>query len=457
MKKLLLLLFSILISLQSSGHRYWKYENSFTPNHHPRVSRIYVITEDGGYVDFPGASFTSDNCSDIGTVPSTGATYTVDLGATNKVQEYGFYATYGTSSRTTVASLYYSDDNYSWTQLEHQQITTDRGCGEYNRNVEYNENDQIQLTGNFKDGKKDGIWTSWYEHGQKKEELNYKDGDLVYRTVFKYYGNNQIESEKNYNKVDQREGKLISWYESGQQKKNFNYKKDQLDGKRTIWYESGQKESEANYKNGKLDGKSTRWYESGHKKSEANYKNEENYERGKLDGKWTSWYENGQMKSENHYKDGKKDGIWTSWYEHGQKYIEGSYKDEKPDDKWTIWHGNGLQEEELNYKDGDLVDSTIFKYYDNNQIESEKKYKQDRLNGKAIFWHRNGQKFIEGGYKDQIPDGKWTFWHRNGQQEEELNYKDGDLVDRTIFKYGYFTGHLKSKKKYKDDKCISGC
>jgi len=31
------------------------------------------------------------------------------------------------------------------------------------------------------------------------------------------------------------------------------------------------------------------------------------------------------------------------------------------------------------------------------------------------------------------------------------------LVDKTIFKYSYITGHLKSEKKYKDGKCISGC
>jgi hypothetical protein len=43
-----------------------------------------------------------------------------------------------------------------------------------------------------------------------------------------------------------------------------------------------------------------------------------------------------------------------------------------------------------------------------------------------------------------------------GQKIEEGNYKDGDLVDKTLFKYSYFTGHLKSKKKYKDGKCISG-
>ena len=77
------------------------------------------------------------------------------------------------------------------------------------------------------------------------------------------------------------------------------------------------------------------------------------------------------------------------------------------------------------------------------------------LGGSQVY--EGGQKFIEGNYKDSKPDGKWTFWKRNGQKDEERNYKDGDLVDKTIFKYSYFTGHLKSEKKYKDGECISGC
>ena len=95
-------------------------------------------------------------------------------------------------------------------------------------------------------------------------------------------------------------------------------------------------------------------------------------------------------------------------------------------------------------------------YYDIGQIESEKNYKDNQLNGKSTYWYKNGQKFSEGNYKDDKPDGKWTFWKKNGQKDEERNYKDNDLVDKTIFKYSYFTGHLKSEKKYKDGKCISG-
>ena len=164
----------------------------------------------------------------------------------------------------------------------------------------------------------------------------------------------------------------------------------------------------------------------------------------------------------------------------GQYYSQGEIIKGLRDGKWTEWHENGQKEWEENFKDGDLVKRTQFLYYDNNQIkseinfkddkkggkstiwykngqiESERYYKDNQLNGKSTYWDKNGQKFIDANYKDDNPDGKWTFWKNNGQKDEERNYKEGDLVDKTIFKYGYFTGHLKSVKKYKDGKCISG-
>ena len=46
-------------------------------------------------------------------------------------------------------------------------------------------------------------------------------------------------------------------------------------GKWTYWHKNGQKYLEENYKDGKLDGKMTQWYENGQIKSEKNYKDGE--------------------------------------------------------------------------------------------------------------------------------------------------------------------------------------
>ena len=82
------------------------------------------------------------------------------------------------------------------------------------------------LKGTYKNGKKDGLWTWWYENGQKRRERTFKDG--------------------------QENGLHRWWYENGQKSKEGTYK----DGKQvelvTSWYENGQKGKEGTFKDGEL-------------------------------------------------------------------------------------------------------------------------------------------------------------------------------------------------------------
>ena len=45
--------------------------------------------------------------------------------------------------------------------------------------VLYHKNGQKELKVMIKDGKEDGLFTSWYENGQKEYEKNYNDGELI--------------------------------------------------------------------------------------------------------------------------------------------------------------------------------------------------------------------------------------------------------------------------------------
>ena len=82
------------------------------------------------------------------------------------------------------------------------------------------------LKGTYKNGKKDGLWTWWYENGEKKNEGTFKDG--------------------------KENGLHRWWYENGQKSKEGTYK----DGKQvelvTSWYENGQKGKEGTFKDGEL-------------------------------------------------------------------------------------------------------------------------------------------------------------------------------------------------------------
>ena len=43
--------------------------------------------------------------------------------------------------------------------------------------------------GSYKNGKQDGLFTSWYENGQKSEEITYKDGEMIEWTLWDENGN----------------------------------------------------------------------------------------------------------------------------------------------------------------------------------------------------------------------------------------------------------------------------
>ena len=94
------------------------------------------------------------------------------------------------------------------------------------------DNGQILSKGNFKDGKWNGLWTYFFENGQKKGEGGFNNGD----------GSDEGETGI------PRNGREGLW---------------------TFWYENGQKQQEGTFKDGKDDGLFTRWYENGQKHQEG--------------------------------------------------------------------------------------------------------------------------------------------------------------------------------------------
>jgi antitoxin component YwqK of YwqJK toxin-antitoxin module len=101
------------------------------------------------------------------------------------------------------------------------------------------ENGQIQVETNYQ----------YNENGQLEKGEHYKDGKLIGETKYAYYENSQKVSEVNY-KDDKKHGKSSLWYVSGQKWVESNYKNGKRDGKWTYWYENGQIIAEEWYKDG---------------------------------------------------------------------------------------------------------------------------------------------------------------------------------------------------------------
>ena len=99
---------------------------------------------------------------------------------------------------------------------------------------EYYEDGEIKEEGNYKDGERDGKYTSYYKNGQIKSEGNYKDGERVGKWI-SYYEDGQIKEEGKYKSVVKygfvlpiKDGKWTYYNEDGSIKEVRNYKDGEL-------------------------------------------------------------------------------------------------------------------------------------------------------------------------------------------------------------------------------------
>ena len=162
------------------------------------------------------------------------------------------------------------------------------------------DNGNKSLEGNYKDGLKNGIWTSWYENGQKEFEKDYTDGKPD--GLMTYW--------------DKNDGKMYKGNFLNFDDENIDY--STLDGS-YIGYDKNTL-GHVSFKNGKQNGLLTNWYKNGEKKEEGTFKD------GERDGLRTYWYENGEKKEEI-YTDGKQDGIQKNYNKRGLMTYECCYLD----------------------------------------------------------------------------------------------------------------------------------
>ena len=257
------------------------------------------------------------------------------------------------------------------------------------------------------------------------------------------------------------EGLFTEWYENGQKENMGTYNKGQLNGLLTEWDKNGQKSYEGTYKDGIQVGLWTSWYENGQKESEINFKDGSRY------GSCTGWYKNGQKRIESTYINEPvpetRIGIWTYWdkddgkeykgevveiddedgHDSGWDYFDKPYID-KVDGEYLFFykspynhpsHHRLYPSHHRTYrKDGRTIGiQTDWKWNgESNQRTMEREVDSDSFNivGKYCKWYHdgNGQKEKMGTYNNGLRDGLWTKWYKNGQKKSEINYKDDKKI-----------------------------
>ena len=150
------------------------------------------------------------------------------------------------------------------------------------------ENGNKEMEGAYKNGEIFGRWTTWYENGQKRKQMEY-DG-FIKRT--------RIPSPK---------GLLTEWYENGQKAQEGkvvvvvvnDFGKIVRDSIWTKWYENGETASVLDLISVPGFSQSSKWYENGQKMESGLF------DGSKKEGDWTYWDENGQMVKTEHYAEGE--------------------------------------------------------------------------------------------------------------------------------------------------------
>ncbi len=147
-----------------------------------------------------------------------------------------------------------------------------------------------------KNGNQFIILNSWEGNENLKKIIKDKPFNGEYITY--YYKNGQKKSRKFY-KDCMLQGESFEWFEDGQVKYEITYK----NGKRESffsWFNNGNKHQECYYINGKRNGKLITWYDNSKKASEINYLN------GKEDGEFIWWKKNGDIRNKMIFKNGKE-------------------------------------------------------------------------------------------------------------------------------------------------------
>jgi len=225
-------------------------------------------------------------------------------------------------------------------------------------------NEQQSDLGRYSNGKKDGVWTTWYRNGQKESKVDYDDG--------------------------RKDGKWTHWYENGKKHSEENYDDGVKDGEYIERDSLGNIVLKGLFNNGIKDGN---WFSKIHFRinDKEIWSPEDSvhpiFDNGKLVGKWRrnrkgkeiklnmdgtdhlgedriikskssqGMIKNGQKDSwwwvigeGGPYKDDKKEGFWEFW-ENGQRTLAGTYKNGKKVGEWRRWDRND-EMTKFDYKDG---------------------------------------------------------------------------------------------------------
>jgi len=337
----------------------------------------------------------------------------------------------------------------------------------------YNEKEQRILDVNYRDGKKNGIKTTYLEKEMIREMFknDIKDGFTSY-----YYPDGKLKMEipfvkgleQGLAKEYSTDGNIITLIEY---KRGFVIdrlkinRRDHNNFKQGRWYTfyvNGNIHVEGNYQDDLKEGYFKEYAENGDLISVDKYvrdvKQAEAQEIRRLDIK-NEYYTDGKIKASGTYRngnpegiyreyntmgqiirslvydmgtiigegivkeDGSRDGYWKDYYPDGKLKAEGDYKNGKQVGEWKFYYPGGKLEQDGKFTNTGKFQGTWKWYYESDQLMREEEYDNGLKDGMHTEYDENGKIVEEGEYIKDLEDGPW--FTTIGDYLERGTYRDG--------------------------------
>ena len=279
----------------------------------------------------------------------------------------------------------------------------------------------------------------------------------------KHYPSGELEAE--WTEIDgKRNGIYKSFYESGEMKDEFQYVDHALDGEQKQYYEDGTLKKEWTSVKGKRQGPGKVYYPNGRLKKSLAYKN------NKLDGRQDIYRESGVLHRIKTYKGGKLHGVQKGYWLNGNVSAVYFYQDDQLHGEYNTYSPTGQVIQTSTYKNGELVSSTVDKskarltedeeeykikaqdldeeFYDTKKLRSLATYETGVLDGLIKRYFENGGIKSITHYIEGLRDGLQILYYETGEVQSRLNFVGGDL--NGIQEVFYKNGVLKSRENYKN-------
>jgi len=139
-----------------------------------------------------------------------------------------------------------------------------------------------------------------YENGKKSRIVCLSAGNPAYYGTVKYFRENGTPLYSGQFYDGKMEGMYKEYYESGKLLMESHFSNDKENGTEKIYYENGKISSIKNYKNGVVDGEYIEYYTNGKLKLKGTYKN------GLREGEFKTYLMNSKSAGSMFYKNGKE-------------------------------------------------------------------------------------------------------------------------------------------------------